>query len=94
MRAVVSLLCYRLRLLKVEQRVIGLLRSLLFLLVVGVAPAGAEDPGTLNPEPLPPLQNPNSPMTPAKELFALTPRPGSRRRGRSCAVPVWPWQHP
>src|ERR1700685_2760580 len=32
-------------------------------------------PGSLNPEPLPPLENPNSPNTPAKHLFAskLTP---------------------
>jgi penicillin-insensitive murein endopeptidase len=27
-------------------------------------------PGSLNPEPLPPLQNPDAPSTPAKELFA------------------------
>jgi Penicillin-insensitive murein endopeptidase len=35
-------------------------------------------PGTLNPEPLPPLANPNAPHLPAKELFArkLTPLPG------------------
>jgi len=35
-------------------------------------------PGTLNPQPLPPLANPNSPSTPAKELFGrkLTPYPG------------------
>src|SRR5262249_38743136 len=26
-------------------------------------------PGSLNPEPLPPLQNPGGPSTPAKELF-------------------------
>src|SRR5271154_1118802 len=34
--------------------------------------------GTLNPQPLPPLQNPNARSTPAKELFgrALTPYPG------------------
>ena len=38
-------------------------------------------PGTLNPQPLPPLANPNSPSTPAKELFArkLTPLPGPAR---------------
>ena len=38
-------------------------------------------PGTLNPEPLPPLANPNAPNLPAKELFArkLTPLPGSTR---------------
>jgi penicillin-insensitive murein endopeptidase len=38
-------------------------------------------PGSLNPEPLPPLQNPDAPSTPAKELFARksTPFPGSPR---------------
>ena len=35
-------------------------------------------PGTLNPEPLPPLANPNASNLPAKELFArkVTPLPG------------------
>jgi len=32
-------------------------------------------PGSLNPEPLPPLQNPNAPSTPAKELFARKSKP-------------------
>ncbi len=38
-------------------------------------------PGSLNPEPLPPLQNPNASSTPAKELFARksTPVPGRPR---------------
>jgi len=38
-------------------------------------------PGSLNPEPLPPLQNPDAPSTPAKELFARksTPFPGPPR---------------
>ena len=38
-------------------------------------------PGTLNPEPLPPLANPNAPNLPAKELFARksTPLPGPPR---------------
>ena len=48
------------------------------------SPADAIDPtppGTLNPAPLPPLANPNSPSTPAKELFGrkLTPFPGPPR---------------
>jgi hypothetical protein len=30
-------------------------------------------PGTLNPEPLPPLANPHAPNLPAKELFARKP---------------------
>ncbi len=38
-------------------------------------------PGSLNPKPLPPLADPNSPKMPAKELFArkLTPLPGPAR---------------
>ena len=38
-------------------------------------------PGSLNPEPLPPLQNPDAPSMPAKELFARksTPFPGPSR---------------
>ena len=32
-------------------------------------------PGSLNPEPLPPLANPDAPSTPAKELFARKPTP-------------------
>ena len=32
-------------------------------------------PGSLNPEPLPPLQNPDAPSTLAKELFARRPTP-------------------
>jgi penicillin-insensitive murein endopeptidase len=49
-----------------------------FLLVLGIVPAHAQNPGTLNPQPLPPLQDPNSPNIPAKELFArkTTPLPG------------------
>jgi penicillin-insensitive murein endopeptidase len=30
-------------------------------------PAHAQDPGTLNPQPLPPLPNPSAPKTPANE---------------------------
>src|SRR5215472_14358470 len=38
-------------------------------------------PGSLNPEPLPSLKNPDAPSTPAKELFArkTTPFPGPPR---------------
>ena len=41
------------------------------------APALAQDKGTLNPQPLPPLAHPNDPATPAKELFGrkATPAP-------------------
>jgi penicillin-insensitive murein endopeptidase len=69
--------------------------SFLLLILFGIGhplaltPAAAQEiqeldptpPGTLNPEPLPPLANPNAPSTPAKELFArkLTPSPGRAR---------------
>src|SRR5215813_5151621 len=46
-------------------------RALLLLLALSAAaPAGAQDKGTVNPKPLPPLANPEDP---AKELFARRP---------------------
>jgi len=58
-----------------------LLRLVCTLLVTGAMPAIAQDPGTLNPTPLPPLANPDSPKTLAKELFArrVTPLAGPAR---------------
>ena len=41
--------------------------------------ATAQDKGTLNPKPLPPLANPDDPKTPAKELFGR-----KRQRRRRC----------
>jgi penicillin-insensitive murein DD-endopeptidase len=64
--------------------------AVLSLLIAGVspvlaqdAPAAAQDndtldptpPGTLNPQPLPPLANPNAPSTPARELFGRKTEP-------------------
>ena len=63
------------RLLHGKRRVVKLLCSALCLLATVALPAHAQDPGTLNPEPLPPLPNANSPMTPAKELFARKTMP-------------------
>ena len=45
-----------------------LARSIL-ILVLAAGHAVAQAPGTLDPKPLPPLANPDSPSTPAKELF-------------------------
>jgi penicillin-insensitive murein endopeptidase len=62
-----------------------MISKLLFLagvaLFASVTSAPAQDPGTLNPRPLPPLANPGSPKTLAKELFArkTTPLPGIAR---------------
>jgi penicillin-insensitive murein endopeptidase len=38
--------------------------------------AQAQDKGTLNPQPLPPLAHPDNPATPAKELFGRKTAPG------------------
>ena len=51
-----------------------LIRALL-LAVAGCGAAAAQDLGTLNPKPLPPLANPDDPKTPAKELFGRKTEP-------------------
>jgi penicillin-insensitive murein DD-endopeptidase len=48
--------------------------SLLLLTFAG-SPMWAQDLGTLEPKPLPPLANPNDPNLPAKELFGRKPDP-------------------
>ena len=52
-------------------------RIFILVLTLAAGPAIAQDKGTLNPRPLPPLANPADPNTPAKELFgrALEPAP-------------------
>ena len=54
-------------------RAIPLLLTLALLL--GATGAAAQDRGTLHPKPLPPLENPDSPTTPAKELFGRAREP-------------------
>jgi penicillin-insensitive murein DD-endopeptidase len=51
------------------------IRSLVLVILAAAGPALAQDPGTLDQKPLPPLANPNSPATPAKELFARKTQP-------------------
>jgi penicillin-insensitive murein DD-endopeptidase len=59
------------------------IRLLFILSLAGIGSALAQNssspdptpPGTLNPSPLSPLANPNSPKTPAKELFARKTQP-------------------
>ena len=50
---------------------------LLTALVSGSWPALAQDKGSVNPKPLPPLANPQDPKLPAKELFARKLLPSS-----------------
>jgi penicillin-insensitive murein DD-endopeptidase len=47
----------------------------LTVLISAPGVASAQDKGTVNPKPLPPLANPDDPKTPAKELFGRRPTP-------------------
>jgi penicillin-insensitive murein endopeptidase len=47
----------------------------LALLLLTANFSAAQDKGSVNPEPLPPLENPNSPAVPAKELFGRQTAP-------------------
>ena len=47
------------------------------VLACAAVPAQAQDKGTLNPQPLPPLAHPSDPATPAKELFGRKVTPAS-----------------
>jgi penicillin-insensitive murein endopeptidase len=47
----------------------------LLLALYAASPAIAQDKGTVDPKPLPPLANPDDPKNPAKELFARRTKP-------------------
>lgn len=47
------------------------------LIVFGCLSAAAQDIGSLQPRALPPLQKPDDPQTPAKELFGRKPKPAA-----------------
>lgn len=54
----------------------GMLAALAFAIVLlGVPPAHAQDKGTLDPKPLPPLAHPDDPNNAAKELFGRKATP-------------------
>jgi len=55
----------------------------LLVLALAVVPAVAQDLGTLNPQPLPPLAHPDDPKTPAKELFVRRTKPSQTTAPRS-----------
>jgi penicillin-insensitive murein DD-endopeptidase len=50
---------------------------LLTALLTAASSAVAQDKGTLAPQPLPPLANPDDPKTPAKQLFGRRPTPAA-----------------
>ncbi len=47
------------------------------LIVAWCGAAFAQDKGSVDPQPLPPLANPNDPKVPAKELFGRAPTPAN-----------------
>lgn len=51
----------------------GAALATLVVAVIATTAASAQDKGTLNPKPLPPLANPDDPKTPARELFGRRP---------------------
>ena len=53
-----------------------LIRSLL-LLVATCGGAAAQDLGTMDPKPLPPLEHPDDPKNPAKQLFGRKTAPAA-----------------
>ena len=63
-------------------------RAVALVLATLLAPqvARAQDKGTLNPQPLPPLAKPDDPATPAKELFGRKSAPANlQTRTIACA---------
>src|SRR3954467_12582661 len=52
-------------------------RFVFVVVALVVTSAAAQDRGTLDPKPLPPLADPSDPATPAKELFGRKPQPAS-----------------
>ncbi len=61
--------------MSVKSTAVTLLAGALAVLAMAVAPAAAQDLGTLDPKPLPALAHPDDPKTPAKELFARRTKP-------------------
>jgi penicillin-insensitive murein endopeptidase len=53
---------------------------LILALVAGANTVAAQDKGSVNPKPLPPLADPDDPKNPAKELFARKLKPPPRWR--------------
>jgi len=55
----------------------GTLARSAVLLMLAAGPAAAQDKGSVDPQPLPPLANPDAPATPAKELFGRKTTPAN-----------------
>src|SRR4051794_5423627 len=60
-----------------------LLTRSLILLLAACGAAAAQDLGTVDPKPLPPVEHPDDPKTPAKELFGRKTEPTKASNARS-----------
>ena len=84
------------------QTLLRSVRAVLYLLAMVTLPAHAQDPGTLNPQPLPPLPNPDAPKNSGERAFrsqddaAARPTPLDRLiwRRLSCGCCRTPDQRP
>ena len=56
--------------------------SLLLSVVLSASPTLAQDKGTVDPKPLPPIANPKDPRLGAKELFARKYLPAAAEKPR------------
>jgi len=74
-----------------------ILIPLLIVFAAGTLPALAQDKGTLEPKPLPPLEHPGDPRTPAKQLFARKLLPSAQptkvigEYAKGCIAGAVPW---
>ena len=59
-----------------------LIRSLI-LLIAACGATAAQDLGTMDPKPLPPLEHPDDPKNPAKQLFGRKTEPTKTDKPRS-----------
>ena len=69
--------------------------TLAMLAVLIAAPAQAQDKGSVDAKPLPPLANPNDPKNPAKELFGRKLAPAdmqARSIGFYTRDDDWDWE--
>src|SRR5256714_12529784 len=60
-----------------RRNTVGRAAALVLAALLAPQVARAQDKGTLNPQPLPPLAKPDDPATPAKELFGRKTAPAN-----------------
>jgi penicillin-insensitive murein endopeptidase len=62
----------------------SLMARCVLVLFAACGAAAAQDLGTMDPKPLPPLEHPDDPKTPAKDLFGRKTAPASMAARSIC----------